>query len=234
LEDKKWALEKCLESPSLELRNVWEKIKKIDPKNPVKCQLWLGYQILKAIPKEDDHYTTMNEANIWKRDVQKSLQELIQLMDKRPANLRAFDKYSGKNLQEHIVPNSLINQKPEFEKLARRIRLSTSYSMSYIFQCFLDAIDSHDLKYNPGSFGKWVSGDKAVRQCFVRRLSKAFKVGTGQWKRKNVAVLTSTIFDCNYTEPQVIRATKDITQNWKDLGESGIELVSPFPPPWPY
>ena len=175
-------INRCVFGTSPSLKRIWNKFAKLYPNNPDRGQELLAEILLFSLPSISPRqmFFSESEAEKWKEDISFHLNKVIELTENRPLN---------------------------YPEILPEMRKKHSRSWKNTFHDYLEIISK--AKFNPFSFGKWVKGDNADRRYFVRFLSLSFKVATGEYKRSMVSTLTSTAFECEYSEPEVVRATKE-------------------------
>ncbi|MEQ9464126.1 MAG: hypothetical protein RJQ10_10730 [Haliea sp.] len=187
--EEEWLIGKITMDDRLE--RAWIRSKSYYPDSPDYGQVQLWSCIVTAYFYEKN-WATDPEAKRWKNKLDSLINSLANHWEEIPANF-----YCDMHIDERPDLDFIVNAKFQWRKLPGLSEMRSTAA---------------NLIVKSAPHGVQVRGEKARRRYFVRSLSTQLKTLTGQWKREIVAEITSVIFECEFTAPDVIRATKGMDQ----------------------
>jgi len=177
---------------SCDMKDSWEKVKKVFKGEPVKSQAWFSIHLLQSFLHPHVITKTRNEAQNQKAALLLALEKAQVLARELPTNLAVEWRNKTDTIEkEQGDCNPMFYSHPE-AKLTNLI----------------NALKESEIKQ--GMLSKSVHGKTASRLFFIRSLTSSFLKQTGKPYRKVVADAVSAAFDCNLSETEIIRATKNI------------------------
>jgi hypothetical protein len=202
----------CIHDPAL--KKIWEKMQKIYPSSPCRGQILLFGDICQSIQPDFLNYATYSEAKAWREEFLATAQSLISLWKSRPHNVAArFHLRKGYYWLTEKEKNKPFN-------IDTDIFLDGHFQEGAFLSLYYGAVKK--AGYAPGYHSKQVRGMKAERIHFVRSLSGRMKSMTGQWKREMVAIITSSVFQCDFSAQDVVRSTR----GWQEESYDGFYKMS--------
>jgi len=213
------ATQKIAASQSKQAKNLWNGVARVLPDSPGNAQRWLCYCVARAFPNAKANYMNKSDARVWREKLEKSLYSTIDLIEKRPPNLRRVTQRAStlflKEVQDICLMKSPLRKgaHEETRALAHNLMDVLEHDFSTALWALQRAVQDEALTYDPLTFNSKVTGHHANKSAFVRALSADFKRMTGEWRGSWVAAATCLAFGIDFeyfTHGQVKRTRQGI------------------------
>lgn len=187
---------------SLEMKESWKKVSKLDSEN-FSGQVWFALSLYHAMPRDSDNAVGPKQAEKWKKDVLEWLEDKCPIDDK-PVNLSTF------HLQFNIELYKLLRSRKRNPIPEDSPKSATPWLYEALVAIRL-AVEN--TEYDPGFHRKHINSPTANRGFFIRALTYAFFQQTGRPYREVVATAASIAYGGDVAVREVCRATEDL--EWK-------------------
>lgn len=195
---------------SIYLEATWNKVGSlVDQSNPTKGNVWFAGAILDSFIKPTQDVDSAASSLKWKGNLLKKLKSIRTDLIGTPSNYKHWYNDFSSNMISSFLENPLELQVNKDELI--NLRLMGLLEPDFILDKMIKSLDRSN--YNPAFSGVHVKGVNATRQYFCRSLTKLLIDKTHLKCRKVVAETTSIVFDCDITEREVIRLTKEVPQD---------------------
>jgi len=177
---------------SLDMQYSWEKVKNIFVGDPVRGQAWFSMCLTQSFAHPRSNFKTRGEAKAQKKALLSTLEKALKLAHELPTNLAVEWRNELVAIEENQGDPDAMDRSDQEKSLFNLI----------------GALKSSEVKQ--GELPKSIHGKNSERLVFIRSLTSSFLRQTGRPYRKVVADAASAAFDCNLSETEIIRATKNI------------------------
>lgn len=208
----------CFQSSELEY--CWHKVKELDEIDGYKGQVWLAHMLWNSFPHPSSCRMTKRDAEEWKLKLSKSLGTIRELINGMPENMYSWD-YIGSIRESLKDANYVEEQCLVIDKMIMPNPVE-------VIDSYLNSLNL--AEYDPVYSGKHVNSKTSVRVYFMRSLTAGLMSKFGTPNRKFVVKLVSVAFDCEISQQEIIRGTKNIKpfNNERGISDKGNEYFSKY------